>query len=97
LSETSSEVISELRRVAMLEPSSGRAALAKTSALRALLRLERSGDLTDAEKRLWAADRDEGEYVKDDDRYPGPYFADLDLFQTVAQRRRWWLNLRRGR
>ena len=62
----------ELRRVAELEPSSGRQAQAKATALRALLRLEERGGrvLTEAEEHLWDHDRREDERVDEDDWHP---------------------------
>ena len=59
----------ELRRLAELEPSSGRQAQAKATALRALLRLEARGGrvLTEAEEHLWDLDRREDERVDEDD------------------------------
>ena len=59
----------ELRRLAELEPSSGRQAQAKVTALRALLRLEGRGGrvLTEAEEHLWDPDRREDERVDEDD------------------------------
>jgi hypothetical protein len=86
----------ELERLAELEPSSGRAAIAKATALRTLLRLEERGKkLSEAEERLWAPDRDEDERVREDDWHPtGEPFAELDAWDTVGARRRWWLGLR---
>jgi len=62
----------ELRRVAELEPASGRQAQAKATALRALLRLDERGgrELTEAEEHLWDPDRREDELVDEDDRHP---------------------------
>jgi hypothetical protein len=94
---TRDEVIRELERVAALPVTSGRAALAKTTALRALLKLEnRRPALTEAEQHLWAEDRDEKERVTDADCHPNPgtEWVELDACHTVADRRRWWLALR---
>jgi hypothetical protein len=62
----------ELRRLAELEPSSGRQARAKATALRALLRLEGRGGrvLTEAEEHLWDPDRRQDELIDEDDWHP---------------------------
>lgn len=90
----------ELRRVAELEPNSGRQAQAKATALRALLRLEerRGRELTEAEEHLWNPNRREDERVDEDDWHPSrdTGFFELDLCHTVGQRRRWWLALAAG-
>jgi hypothetical protein len=95
------ELLAELARVAMAPASSGRHALAKTTALRTLANLNarRGPALTESEKRLWAEDRDEDERVTDADWHPDPgtKWAELDACHTVAHRRRWWLNLSRAR
>jgi hypothetical protein len=87
----------ELRRVAELEPSSGRQAQAKATALRALLRLEGRGGrvLTEAEEHLRDPDRRQDELIDEDDWHPSrdTGFCELDLCHTVGQRRRWWLAL----
>ena len=89
------DLIHELQRVAELPPSSGRTAIAKTTALRALLRLEGESVLTGPEERLWDEDRDPAERVTERDWHPDPEgsFAELDASDTVATRRRWWLAL----
>ena len=90
------EVLAELERVAMAPATSGRGALAKTTALRTLAKLKRRRpELSDAEKRLWAEDRDENERVTPDDCHPSPgtQWVELDAYHTVAHRRRWWLSL----
>jgi hypothetical protein len=91
------EVVAELERVAMAPATSGRAALAKTTALRTLAKLKarRGPALTESEQRLWAEDRDE-ERVTDADWHPNPGtpWVELDVCHTVAHRRRWWLALR---
>jgi hypothetical protein len=47
-------------------------------------------------ERLFAADRDPEELVRDDDWYPGaPEFRELYAVETVATRRRWYRNLAR--
>jgi hypothetical protein len=95
------EVLAELERVAMAPATSGRAALAKTTALRTLAKLNarRAPALTESEQRLWAEDRDENERVTDADWHPNPgtEWVALDSCHTVGQRRRWWLNLSRAR
>jgi hypothetical protein len=87
----------ELRRLARLSPDSGRAAQAKATALRALLRLDGPAgrELTEAERHLWDEGRDPKEQVDDLDWHPDPDdpFADLDVVETVGARRRWWLAL----
>jgi hypothetical protein len=47
--------------------------------------------------RLFDDDRDPDERVRPDDWHPAPEseFAELDAGDTVAQRRRWYRNLRR--
>jgi hypothetical protein len=90
------EVLAELERVAMAPATSGRAALAKTTALRTLAKLKRRRpELSDAGKRLWAEDRDENERVTPDDWHPNPgtEWVKLDAGHTVAHRRQWWLAL----
>jgi hypothetical protein len=95
------EVRAELERVAMAPATSGRGALAKTTALRTLAKLNARKDpaLTESEQRLWAEDRDESERVSDADWHPDPgtEWVALESCQTVGQRRRWWLNLSRAR
>ena len=89
------DLIQELQRVAALPPSSGRTAIAKTTALRALLRLEDGSALSDPEQRLWDENRDPQEQVDALDWHPDPDspFAELDGSDTVGTRRRWWLAL----
>ena len=89
------DLIQELQRVAALSPNSGPTAIAKTTALRALLRLEDESALTGPEQRLWDEDRDPNERVDALDWYPDPDspFAELDASDTVATRRAWWLAL----
>jgi len=82
----------ELAQVAMSPGTSGRHALAKTTTLRALVKLNRSlPSLSEAEQRLWAEDRDENERVSDADWHPNPgtEWVRLDSCQTVGKRRRW--------
>jgi hypothetical protein len=87
----------ELRRVAELEPNSGRQAVAKTTALRALVRLDGHGgrELTEAEAHLWDPKRDPEERVDRRDWHPSadPGWIELDLCRTVAHRRRLWTRL----
>ena len=71
------DLIHELQRVAELPPSSGRTAIAKTTALRALLRLEGESVLTGPEERLWDEDRDPEERVDERDWHPDPDFRRL--------------------
>ena len=78
----------------MAPATSGRAALAKATALRTLVKLQsRRPELSDAEKRLWAEDRDENDRVTPDDWHPcpGTVWAELDACDTVGKRRRLWL------
>jgi hypothetical protein len=87
------EILAELEKVAMGDPDSGSGMLAKVTAARVLLR-RRGRELTKAEERLWAEERDPGERVKRTGWHPGPKaFAELDAYQTVAKRRRWWTKL----
>lgn len=87
----------ELERVAALPPTSGRQALAKTTALRTLAKLvgRQGPGLSEAERSLWAEDRDEDERVTEADWHPNPgtEFVQLDAFDTVRVRRAWWLRL----
>jgi hypothetical protein len=49
-----------------------------------------------AVERLFAADRDPEEQVRDDDWYPGaPEFRELYAVETVGDRRRWYRALAR--
>jgi hypothetical protein len=90
------DLIAELERLATSKPDSGRAAIAKASALRELLRLdERSDGLAKPEHCLWDEDRDPAELVTERDRHPDPEgsVAELAASDTVATRRSWWLAL----
>ncbi|MCE3246475.1 MAG: hypothetical protein K0R41_300 [Geminicoccaceae bacterium] len=94
-----SDLIAELQRPAALPPTSGRAAQAKASAIRQLMRLDGSEELTEAEEHLWDPERDPNSRVDRRDWHPSgddPTWIELDLCRTVAQRRRWWMNLHAG-
>ena len=89
----------ELEAIARAEATSGRARLAKVTALRTLERLERERErLSEAEKHLWDESRDPDAIVDADEWHWSPEypeFAALDNeVQTIGQRRRQWLRHR---
>jgi hypothetical protein len=88
----------ELERLAAADATSGRAAIAKATALRTLLRLRRP--LTEADEqvaRLFDETRDPNEPVREDDWFPSrEKWGDLFLHQTVGERRQFYLRLRGG-
>jgi hypothetical protein len=88
----------ELVRVAHSEPRLGREAMAKVTALRTLERMNRPKDQGVADeqiKRLFDETRDPEERVREDEWHPSPDadVAALDAWDTLASRRRWYLNL----
>jgi hypothetical protein len=92
-------LIHELERLAAVAPNSGRAAVAKASAIRELLRLQGESVLSGPEERLWDEERDPNEQVDALDWHPTPELplAERDASDTVGTRRRWWLALAAGR
>jgi hypothetical protein len=92
------KVREELERVAESEPRSGRGAVAKVTALRTLERLNRPSDeaMVDPQiERLFDETRDPNETVREDDWHPSPDpdVRELDAWDTLAARRRWYRNL----
>ena len=92
------QIRQELERVARSEPQSGREAMAKVTALRTLERLNRPTDegMADPQiKRLFDETRDPNETARGDDWHPSsdPEVRELDACDTLATRRRWYLNL----
>jgi len=93
--------LAELRRLARSRPRSGRGQVAKASAIRTLERLARASrrgqGISDdpAVLRLFADDRDPDEPCRDDDWHPTrePEWRELDVCDTVGQRRAWYRNL----
>jgi hypothetical protein len=85
-------LVAELEQVALAPAASGRAAIAKTTALRTLMKLGVHLELSPCEKRLWSADRDENERVRMDDWHPLPDsgWVEVDSVDTVEKRRRRW-------
>jgi hypothetical protein len=92
------EIRQELERVAQSEPRSGREAMAKVTALRTLERLNPLSDeaMVDPQiERLFDETRDPNETARPDDWHPStdPEVRELDACDTLAARRRWYLNL----
>jgi hypothetical protein len=80
----------------MGEATSGRAMLAKVTALRSLdrIRARQDGPMGAQITRLLDGRRDPGELVRDDDWHPGPAgFHELDACHTLGTRRRWYASL----
>jgi hypothetical protein len=92
-------ILRELERMALSEANSGRAALAKVTAAKALLSRRERHELSEAEKHLWDPSRDEREQVDEEDWYPpaAASFKALDWQDTVGKRRKWWITLHKGR
>jgi hypothetical protein len=84
-----------VREVALAPPPGSRAAAARIAAVRLLEQLDRPPDEgAQALARLFAEDRDEGARVEPSDWHPAPGddggWVELDLCQTVRQRRAWY-------
>ena len=79
-------------------PRANRGAIAKVTALRTLERLNRPSDEAMADpqiKRLFDETRDPAETAREDDWHASsdPEVRELDACDTLATRRRWYLNL----